>query len=47
MRVESKRCLEASRESVWQVVSDPRRYADFMDGLVFAEVVGDKPVIMA
>ena len=40
MRVESKRCLEASRDTVWQVVSDPRRYAEFMDGLVFAEVVG-------
>ena len=41
MRVESTTCVAAPRETVWQVVSDPRRWADFMDGLAVADVVGD------
>lgn len=41
MRVEQRACIEAPRERVWEVVSDPRRYQDFFQGLVVADVLSE------
>ncbi len=42
MRVEQRTTVRAPREQVWELVSDPRRYRDFMDGLVVAEVLSEQ-----
>lgn len=43
MRVQQRVTVAAPRERVWEVVSDPRRYRDFFDGLAVAEVLSDEP----
>jgi uncharacterized membrane protein len=42
MRVEQKRRIKASRETVWAWVCDPARYPEFMDGVSRWSVQGDK-----
>ncbi|MCU1691612.1 MAG: cyclase/dehydrase [Frankiales bacterium] len=42
MRVEQKVVVAASREQVWELVSDPRRYHEFMDGLAVADVLSEQ-----
>ncbi|MCW2778964.1 MAG: cyclase/dehydrase [Frankiales bacterium] len=41
MRVEQKTVVLAPRERVWELVSDPRRYAEFMEGLAVADVLSE------
>jgi len=42
MRVAERRRVQAPRALVWDLVTDPRRWPEFMDGLVVSEVVGDE-----
>ncbi len=42
MRVEQKVVIAAPREKVWELVSDPRRYQEFMDGLAVADVLSEQ-----
>jgi len=44
MRVEKRRTIAAPRQQVWDLVSDPRCYPQFMAGLVVSEVVGDQSI---
>jgi uncharacterized membrane protein len=44
MRVESKIEIGAPPALVWQYVSDPSRYLDFMSGITRWEVVGSKRI---
>jgi len=44
MRVESKLEITAPPELVWEYVSDPSRYLDFMSGITRWEVVGAKRI---
>lgn len=43
MRVEQRMTIAGTREQVWPLVSDPRRYDEFMDGLAVADVLSDEP----
>lgn len=43
MRVEQRTVVQAPRERVWELVSDPRRYQEFMDGLAVADVLSEQP----
>lgn len=42
MRVEQKLVIEAPRATIWEVISDGKRYRDFMADAELWEVVGDK-----
>ena len=44
MRVESKLEISAPPALVWEYVSDPSRYLDFMSGITRWEVVGNKRI---
>lgn len=44
MRVEQRLSLPAPRERVWELVSDPRHWQSFMDGLVVSEVLSEHAV---
>jgi uncharacterized membrane protein len=42
MRVEQKLLIEAPRATIWEVISDGKRYRDFMADAELWEVVGDR-----
>ena len=42
MRLTEKRRVRTPREQVWEVVTDPRRWPEFMDGLVVSEVLSEQ-----
>ena len=42
MRIVERVRVEAPRAQVWELVSDPRRWPEFMDGLVVSEVLSEQ-----
>ncbi len=42
MRLSEHRTVQAPRDRVWALVSDPREWHRFMDGLVLSEVLSDE-----
>ena len=42
MRLTEERRVRTPSEQVWEVVTDPRRWPEFMDGLVVSEVLSEQ-----
>src|SRR5690242_18768977 len=44
MRVEESIAIDASREAIWELVSDPSKYPSFMSGITRFDVAGEDRV---